>query len=491
MGSGKNIQQSPCELEIEQEVLSLILSYPDQRAVAFEQLSVDHFYSTSHQVIFEKCRELEASSQPIGINTVWAAFTKEQREIVNSANKLSSLVDQVPPAIEITHSAKILKDRKARRESIKHLNVIEKKIHNNCDLSEVLNEAQKIIDEVEYCANQSAEETCISLSEIYTEKLEEKPIIKGLLYENDQTVFYAPGGVGKSLILQDIAMALGANFKSLWGGLFEIPKPRNTLFIQSENSREAVNIRTFKKCAGNKHYIAGLENVQYAQSFGNIQVAGPVSNPGFRKKIVRYTKTAEDQNEFKIDLIVFDPLISYHDAEENDNSRMRSTLDQILQIANEIESTPLVIHHANKEGGLRGATAILDWARNIIKLEDASYQGEKRIKFTHEKVNNGEMFGPFTLAMDEYLNFSKVEYADTLPKNIRDRCLKVREALVLLKGNAEKKNDLIEQYKDMTGIKADRTLHRHIDEAVKNNFIGMEYYTEGGSKKRYSKYFLP
>ena len=50
-----------------------------------------------------------------------------------------------------------------------------------------------------------------TLESIFSEKIEEKPIVKGFFNEDEQTVFYAPGGVGKSLITQDISMTLGSN----------------------------------------------------------------------------------------------------------------------------------------------------------------------------------------------------------------------------------------------------------------------------------------
>jgi RecA-family ATPase len=329
-----------------------------------------------------------------------------------------------------------------------------------------------------------------SLENIYTEKIEEKPIIQDLLYEGEQTVIYGDGGVGKSLVTEDISMSLGSGLEELWG-LFAIPRFQSSMFIQSENGRLAVNQRTIKKCNGNSDYICGLPNIIYAGQFGNIQVAGHVSNFDFRKGLVDFIKSVEEQSGINIEVLFWDPLISFHDAEENDNSRMRSTLDQILTIANEAGATPIVVHHSNKEKGLRGASAIQNWARNIIKLEDVSYKGEKRIKFKHEKCNNHKLFEPFTLAMDEYLNFTHLEIDNSVSRNIKERCLKVLEALELLGGKAEMKSDLIDQYKELTGIKADRTLHRHINEAVDNNFIGMEYYRSGNSKKKMARYFLP
>jgi hypothetical protein len=324
---------------------------------------------------------------------------------------------------------------------------------------------------------------CITLENIYTEKIEEKPIIKGLLYELEQTIIYSPGGVGKSLVTQDIAMGLGCDIPFLWGESFEIPKPRNTLFVQSENSRFAVHKRSGLKCLGNPDYLSGLPNIIYASQGKSAQMAGHISSGQFRTKLIKFAKRAEQENEFKIDVIVFDPLISYHDAEENDNSRKRTTLDCILQVSNEIDATAIVAHHANKEQGIRGASAISDWARNIIKLEDVSYRGEKRIKFTHEKCNNSKMFEPFILAMDEYLNFSPIELKETAPKNEKNRGLKVKEALELLGGSSDTKGMLANQYSELSGIKSRTTAFRHVDEAVKNGFISSEFYEEGNLKQ--------
>jgi CHC2 zinc finger/AAA domain/Toprim domain len=322
----------------------------------------------------------------------------------------------------------------------------------------------------------------ITLENLYSEKIEEKPIISGFRYEEEQTVIYASGGVGKSLIEQDIAMHLGAGLDTLWG-LFDIPKHRLTMFVQSENSRLALHQRAFLKCQGNNEFIRGLQNIIFMGTHNGIQTAGHVSDKKFLKEVVDFGNMAESELENKIGTVLFDPLISFHDSEENDNSRMRTTLDYILEIGNALRTTTSIIHHANKEQGLRGASAIWDWARNIIKLEDKTYKGEKRISFKHEKCNNSKMFEPFLLQMDDNLNFSPLDFTDTLPHRERDRCLNVKRALEMLNGYVETKAELIDQYKEITGIKSTTTIHRHIDQAVQNEFINVEYYTEGKLKK--------
>ena len=329
----------------------------------------------------------------------------------------------------------------------------------------------------------------VTHDEIFLKKPESKPIIDGLLYEDEPTIIYSEGGVGKSLLTQDIAMHLAAGKPDLWGK-FSIPKYRTTLFIQSENSWAAINQRTYMKCTGDPDLKIGFSNVFYPQSHESIQIAGFVTDEAFRNKIYELVKNIERENECKIDLIIFDPLISFHDAEENDNSRMRTTLDFISEIAVRIKATPAVLHHANKQGGIRAASSIRDWARNVIKLTDATYRGQKRIKLENDKSNNHEPFQPFLLVMDENLNFQTMEISETYSNKSKERGELVREALRLCGSQVETKKELVDQYKELSGIKGNSTVHDHINEAVKNSYIETEYYTEPGKKLQLCKYFI-
>ena len=328
----------------------------------------------------------------------------------------------------------------------------------------------------------------VTLENIFTEKIEEKPIIKDFLNEEDGTIIYSPGGVGKSLLCQDIAMALGSGIKSLWG-MFDIPKDRVSIFFQSENSRLPVHKRTILKCEGNKAYLSGLQNVIYPMINKSIQIAGHISEKKFRNRLIDIVKTVEEGISAKIDIIIWDPLISYHDADENDNSRMRTTLDHINEVSYHVRSTPIVVAHANKDGVLRGATAIFDWARNVIKLENADYQGEKKIRLTNEKSNNSRAFDTIILSMDEHLNFTGRSFAEAAPGSAYFRGLKVKEALDIIGARAETKEALILQYQELTGITAIPTIHRHIDEAVKYDHISRQYYREKNIKK--ARYWIP
>ncbi len=329
----------------------------------------------------------------------------------------------------------------------------------------------------------------VTLADIKAKKIEENPVIKGLLHEGDPTVIHAEGGVGKSIIAQDIAMALGCGLQSLWG-IFPIPAPRASIFIQSENTFSAINQRVKKKCEGNPEYITGLSNIAFPHLHENIIASGYMEDRKFRKQIIDFTKKVEDQTQLKVGLLVFDPLISFHNEQENENVAMRKTLDHIQNdIAVRINVTPIVIHHDNRHGEFRGASAIRDWARNMIKLQGYPHKGQKRIRLIHEKCNNYEMFESFVLQMDEHLNFMPLDDFELMPAKKRKRCGQVREALVMLGRRAESKKQLAAQYEEVSGVTTKTTQYSHISEAAESDFIKHEEYKDGHLVK--NRYYLP
>ncbi len=336
----------------------------------------------------------------------------------------------------------------------------------------------------------------ITLEKLYVEKMEERPIAKGFLEEQEQTIIYAPGGTGKSLASLHLALFAGASpdlangtdLPLLWGQ-FPVPKPRTTLFLQSENSKRATHSRIHKMVTGTPEFGVALANIFCPNIHGDIRMAGYFSDEGFRSKIIDLIRTIEDKETVKVDLMVVDPLISFHEADENDNSRMRSTLDWLAETANEAEVTPIVIHHANKEEGIRGASSIVDWARCVVKLKPVSINGQHCIRFEHEKTNNLARFEPFIMAVDEDLNFNPVEEGNYLSHNAEKRGGLVLQALQDLSGCVETQNDLIAQYCALSAVK-ETTAHRHVSEAVENGVIIREPY-QGEKNIRQYRFRIP
>lgn len=311
----------------------------------------------------------------------------------------------------------------------------------------------------------------VTLEDVYVAQIEEHPIIKGFIHENDPTVIHAKGGDAKSLILQDIFMTTAAGMSTLWGK-FQIPEPAAALIVQSENSLQAIHQRAKMKCDGISDYIKGLQNVLFVGQYNNIQISGYVTDKQFQQNLVDFCKRAEDENQVKIKMIGFDPLISFHAGDENENSAMRSTLDHIQNdIAIKINATPIVIHHDNRQGEIRGASAIWDWARNIIQLNRSLYKGEIQIGLKHEKCNNFEMFEPFRLKMDDYLNFEPLDESELMPAPKRLICENMKKAVENLGGRVETKTQLSDQYEEISGHQNKSTRYNHILPELGKEFL--------------------
>lgn len=65
---------------------------------------------------------------------------------------------------------------------------------------------------------------------------------------------------------------------------------------------------------------------------------------------------------------IFDPLLAFYGGNENDNSEARVFIQTFATWARNAKITTLIIHHANKDGASRGATAFHDGVRARYEL---------------------------------------------------------------------------------------------------------------------------
>ena len=66
---------------------------------------------------------------------------------------------------------------------------------------------------------------------------------------------------------------------------------------------------------------------------------------------------------------VFDPLLAFYGGNENDNSEARVFIQTFAEWAKRSDITSLIIHHSNKGGASRGATAFHDGVRARYELD--------------------------------------------------------------------------------------------------------------------------
>lgn len=83
---------------------------------------------------------------------------------------------------------------------------------------------------------------------------------------------------------------------------------------------------------------------------------------------------------------VFDPLLAFYGGNENDNSEARVFIQSFAEWARTAQITTLIIHHANKDGASRGATAFHDGVRARYEM---SYFTDKNGKVDEELKRQG------------------------------------------------------------------------------------------------------
>lgn len=115
-----------------------------------------------------------------------------------------------------------------------------------------------------------------------------------------------------------------------------------------------------------------------------------------------------------VGLAIFDPLLAFYGGNENDNSEARVFIQTFATWAKESEITTLIIHHANKEGASRGATAFHDGVRARYELsmplkedgnvdEDLKKQGLRVLKIKKDNWGISIPFHALTNQTDEAL----------------------------------------------------------------------------------------
>lgn len=316
----------------------------------------------------------------------------------------------------------------------------------------------------------------VSMAEIEAMEFEERPVIEGLLDETENLVIIGPSNIGKSLFTLHIAMAvadpevanvggLNLNHKPRLFGKFPIAAPRRVLFLQSENTAKATHKRMKKMLQGRPELRRSLSSIVMPTADKNkneVRIHGPINSSFFdtARTLIRKSRA---------DVVIIDPLISFHDADENDNVAMRAALDRFNDLSRSVGCSLIIIHHTGKDAdrGGRGASAIKDWYDNALIITKAS-SGEDRfvIKITHDKSRNYEVKSPFYLERNKSLDFEPVENPELYLAYEA-----VQEAGGILTGT----KDLIEAMKGISGDeKSDRTWERIIAQALREKIIAKE-----------------
>ena len=183
-----------------------------------------------------------------------------------------------------------------------------------------------------------------------------EPIIKdGILLEETMLVIVGPPKSKKTFLAQNLALAI-ASGKSFAN--FEITKPKKVLYFLAEGGYYPNRDRLQKMGADfSEKYMENFELSLLSYL--------PINQNDSYKKMYNIIKNSGAE------VVVIDPLIKFHDVDENSASQISDVFGRIRELIQELEISVKLVHHTGKvvsKGG-RGSSALVGEYDSCITIK--------------------------------------------------------------------------------------------------------------------------
>lgn len=173
--------------------------------------------------------------------------------------------------------------------------------------------------------------------------------------KNAVTLLSATGGTGKtrlSLLMADRHIQHTNEKVALWLTEDYAGQIRQTCNEMTQNNlMSATSLEKMLLIINEPPQLAKREHGLFKANYETIKEIG--------KDLVMHDVT----------FVVFDPLLAFYGGNENDNSEARVFIQAFSEWAKLSKITTLIIHHMNKDGASRGATAFHDGVRARYDLD--------------------------------------------------------------------------------------------------------------------------
>ncbi|MHC5817255.1 MAG: DnaB-like helicase N-terminal domain-containing protein, partial [Nostoc sp.] len=399
----------PYNIEAEEAVLSGILLDPEAIYRIKDRLKPQHFYISAHRDIYQACLRLSNKSKETDLLTVTSWLNDHGiLSRIGGRNKLASLV--IPTAVNIDHQAieviekavlrdiilmgndistlgystelglpEIISSVTDRLKSItdtpsfqtkeenlraQHSRLLNElySIYTTCvdpsfrffRLHHLANESKVSINFLERFYLKSLTDQCSKL--LNYEELKELAgstvrewLLNGLVPKSTTILLASDGGVGKTKLAYGIGKILIQGSK--FGPFQATGEKRRILYYQGDES-EGDMLQALETLGYSEDDICKYVRVRFGWSAENMPTL------------------IQDLKEFQPELVFIDSLSTanrFSIYRESEMEYARPILE-MTGLANQYKVTFVIIHHTNKEGGVRGTTAIRNAVSEVWTL---------------------------------------------------------------------------------------------------------------------------
>jgi replicative DNA helicase len=255
-------QLPPHNLDFERSILSSCFHYQDDLAEFIALLKPTDFYSTRHQIIFEKILQLHTENKPVELNSVYEKISSAGlQEKTGGAEYLSSLFDE-PISVNCSHYAETIKGHAIRRRLIEIGNAIMKTGHQKDTApGELLDKCQQLVLSVQNSNNGGKVSSISELVTVASDRYE-------CLYQNpgettgissgfkqldlftcgfqpsDLVIIAARPSMGKTALMVNIVDHAASNNNSV--GIFSLEMSEDQITDRFISAESGVNLLKFR-----------------------------------------------------------------------------------------------------------------------------------------------------------------------------------------------------------------------------------------------------
>ena len=198
-------------------------------------------------------------------------------------------------------------------------------------------------------------------------------LVHDLLLEGGAAILGGAPKAGKSFLALDLCVAVASG--TVGAGYFQVPAPRPVTLLCAEDPGPVLAARLAALARSRSVELRNLpvevivDAVRLPEGLGRLQATLARSRPG---------------------LLLLDPLIRLHRADENSASEMSVILDGLRDLARAEGTTILLVHHARKAAsghspgaGLRGSSDLAAFGDSNLYLRRLADTGDLELRVEH------------------------------------------------------------------------------------------------------------
>ena len=367
------LRDPPHSTEAEQSVLGALLLDNTALGRISDILTVDDFYDGTHRALFGAIAGLITEGRPADVVTVADELTSvDKLEYIGGMTYLRSLVEEVPTAANIRAYGLTVRDRAQRRRlAAVGIEISDLAMGTAAhDSATLLDDAAEKVDQLRVDANASSSMRRALNWPVLAERTPPARdwAIASWLGMRYVTLLAGPGGIGKSLLAQQIgsALALQRDFIDV------ISVPRKVLMWAAEDDEDELWRRQLAIAGTMRVALDDFSGMFVVESFDGKDCTLAAEAFGRFEVTAKLEELRQQFNDEHADVLILDNIARMFGGKENDRHHVTTFIAELTGITAERRGAVLLLGHPGRAKGseFSGSSAWENAVRARLWLSD-------------------------------------------------------------------------------------------------------------------------